>query len=190
MDDPLPPLPPPMLLAIAHAPSDVRDRLRWLLQFDRRLGQLVERASEPLFAQMRLAWWRDILAKSAADRPRGEPLLALLHALGDDPVLLDAARQLVDAAELGAADDEAKARADRAMAIGKAYAAWTGADRKQAESLALAWAGPDVEPGNAALTSYPRIFRPLTILAMSEQLETDAVRTAGLRLSWHALTGR
>jgi 15-cis-phytoene synthase len=190
MDDLLSPLPPPMSLAIAHTPVLVRDRLHWLLRFDRRLAQLVERASEPLFAQLRLAWWRDILAKPAANRPHAEPLLAMLNELSEDSALLEAAKHLIDAAELGVADKEAKARTGRALAISIAFAAWSGADQKLAENLAISWAGQ----GGSALTSYPLIFRPVTILAMAEHMETGVAPAGplghGLRLSWHALTGR
>lgn len=186
MDDPIPPLPPPMLLAISYTPVHLRERLRWLLQFDRRMAQLVEKAAEPIFAQMRLAWWRDTLAKPAAARPKGEPLLAALHELEDDPVLLVAASPLVDAAELNVAGEADMAKAERSGAITKAYANWVGADRQMAEKLAFAWAGQ----GDDSMTSYPRALRPLTILAMAERLEANARSGAGLRLVWHALTGR
>jgi 15-cis-phytoene synthase len=168
----------------------MRDRLRWLLQFDCRLQQVVERASEPLFAQMRLAWWRDALGKAAKERPRGEPLLAAFAEFEGDGALVEAAQRLVDAAELRAADDGQKGALERALAICTAVAEWTNADRQMAERLAFAWAGQ----GDAALTSFPRNLRPLTILAMAQRLESGAMHPGwlgpGLRLSWHALTGR
>jgi 15-cis-phytoene synthase len=182
MDDPEEQLPPPLLLAIAHAPPDLRDRLGWLLRFDQRLAQLVERASEPLIAQLRLAWWRDALAKDAGERPKGEPLLASLI---DDAALIIAAQQLVDAAELRVADDPATAALERGNAMCQAFAKWTGVEPQVANRLAAAWAG------EGALSRFPRSLRPLTLLVMAERLEaTPDSRWRGLRLIWHGLTGR
>jgi 15-cis-phytoene synthase len=184
-------LPAPEMLAITYAPKVTAPLIRWLLLFDRRLDDVLARAKEPLIAQMRLAWWRDVLAKPAVERPKGEPLLALL---ADDPALLNAAQKLVDAAELlvGEPDDAQvkNASAQRALTIFSAYAKWTNSDPVMAEKLALAWAGQS----DAVMVSIPRNLRPLSILALSALLEDGAVSPgfwgAGVRLSWHALTGR
>jgi phytoene synthase len=65
-------------LALAYAPGGMRQATLALLALDARLAETVRSASEPMLAQIRLAWWRDMLARDAADRPAGEPLLAAL----------------------------------------------------------------------------------------------------------------
>ena len=73
-------LPDAQQLAMAYANAASRQPLLILMEFDLRLAEIVRSIREPLLAQMRLAWWRDELAKSPEDRPTGEPLLA---AIGD-----------------------------------------------------------------------------------------------------------
>lgn len=73
-------LPDAQQLAMAYATSASRKPLLILMEFDLRLAEIVRSIREPLLAQMRLAWWRDELAKTPDDRPKGEPLLA---AIGD-----------------------------------------------------------------------------------------------------------
>ena len=90
-------LPVERRLALAYAP--VRARALWLGLFalDARLGAVVHSAHEPLLAQIKLAWWRDELAKPQSTRALGEPLLALLEAWGDQTAALGA---LVDGWEV------------------------------------------------------------------------------------------
>ena len=88
---------PERRLALAYAPA--RSRTLWLGLFalDARLGAVVQAAHEPLLAQIKLAWWRDELAKPSAMRALGEPLLALLHEWGEQAAALSA---LVDGWEI------------------------------------------------------------------------------------------
>ncbi len=74
MDDLAETLPTMHRLALAYAPG--RTRLAWLalLALDSRLAGVLRSASEPMLAQIRLAWWRDMLARSEADRPRRRTL--------------------------------------------------------------------------------------------------------------------
>jgi 15-cis-phytoene synthase len=81
MTDPENDLTPPQMLALAYARGDSRDFLALLLRYDRRLGAIIANGKEPLIGQMRLAWWRDVIARPAASRPLGEPLVAALTAL-------------------------------------------------------------------------------------------------------------
>src|SRR3546814_20021260 len=63
-----------------------------------RLTKLLLDAREPLIGQIKLAWWRDMMAMIASDPaalPKGEPLLAELQASWAGKGGLDA---LVDAA--------------------------------------------------------------------------------------------
>ncbi|MXO90294.1 hypothetical protein [Pontixanthobacter aquaemixtae] len=68
-------LPLPQKLALAHAGGAVRPILEPFLALDSRLGEFVSQAKEPILTQMRIAWWRDQLAKPVADRPKGDPIL-------------------------------------------------------------------------------------------------------------------
>lgn len=75
-------------LALAYAPRRARRTTLALLALDSRLAAILRGSSEPMLAQIRLAWWRDMLAREEADRPRGEPLLAMFADWGDDAASL------------------------------------------------------------------------------------------------------
>ena len=72
-------LPPPQRLALSYAPPSARCPTLALLALDTRLAGLLRRRGEPVLAQVRLAWWRDILAAEPGGWPEGEPVLALLR---------------------------------------------------------------------------------------------------------------
>jgi len=69
---------PAIALALAYARKDARPVFEDLFALDRRLADAVRQASEPIIAQLKLAWWRDRFAQSPPDWPKGEPLLARL----------------------------------------------------------------------------------------------------------------
>ena len=76
-------------IALAYSPSAVRPLALALLAFDSRLGQALRAASEPIMAQMRLAWWRDQLKLAPGDRENSDVLVASLRAYtGEEPALL------------------------------------------------------------------------------------------------------
>ncbi|MEP2102348.1 MAG: squalene/phytoene synthase family protein [Parasphingorhabdus sp.] len=79
MNDALLQLDPLRRLVLAYAKRP--DRARYALAFalDSRLAEVIRSTSETLIGQMRLTWWRDILTKAAAERPKGEPLVALIN---------------------------------------------------------------------------------------------------------------
>jgi Squalene/phytoene synthase len=164
------PLTPPELLSVAYAPAELREGWRWLLAFDRRLGSIVRDVREPLIAQMKLAWWRDLLGKEARHRPKGEPMVAALNALNSIAVER-AAGTMVDAWEQQLSGEEAVP-----LALG--YAALIGVGPRDAVQ--------------AAALQFPiaRAFRPVSIMALARQVEAKGARAGGLRLSWHGLTGR
>lgn len=66
-------------LALAYAPASIRVRFLALLALDARLATIVRNSREPMLAQLRLAWWREQLARDASTWPEGEPLLAALR---------------------------------------------------------------------------------------------------------------
>jgi len=72
-------LPAPQRLALSYSPGRARPATLALLTLDARLAAILRGRREPLAAQLRLAWWRDMFAKPAADWPVGEPLLEALR---------------------------------------------------------------------------------------------------------------
>jgi len=66
-------------LALAYAPAAARQPTLALLALDARLAGLLRRSSEPMLAQLRLAWWRESLDREAAEWPAGEPIFAALQ---------------------------------------------------------------------------------------------------------------
>lgn len=73
-------LAPEAQLALAHTRAPFREALRIFFELDLRLARIVAGTSEPMLGQMRLAWWRDILAKPIEERPSGD---AVLDAIGE-----------------------------------------------------------------------------------------------------------
>lgn len=87
---------PRVMVAVPHARRAAMAAL-WALAA--RLTKLLIDAREPLIGQIKLAWWRDMMAMLANDPaalPKGEPLLAELQEMWAGRSGLDA---LVDAAE-------------------------------------------------------------------------------------------
>lgn len=83
MPDHISDLPPPQRLALAYAPARVRPATEALLALDSRLAAILRARREPIAAQLRLAWWREMLARSAEEWPRGEPVLDSLRGWRD-----------------------------------------------------------------------------------------------------------
>ncbi len=66
-------------LALAYAPRRCRSVTLALFALDGRLAACVRRGREPIVAQLRLAWWRDVLAKPVAEWPSGDLVLDQLR---------------------------------------------------------------------------------------------------------------
>lgn len=113
-------LPDAQRLAWAYANAASRPPLSILFALDLRLADIVRSIREPLLAQMRLAWWRDELAKSPESRPKGEPLLAAIGEVwaGEEKGL----RALVDGWEELLAEPPLPAAAADNFAAGRAAA--------------------------------------------------------------------
>ncbi|QUL38674.1 hypothetical protein [Erythrobacter sp. JK5] len=69
----------------------MRARLSAALALDQRLARIVSATTEPMLGQMRLAWWRDMLALRTPDRPAGDAALSAIgaHWSGDEQALID-----------------------------------------------------------------------------------------------------
>lgn len=189
---------PPARLALAYAPPELRSNFALLLCFDTRIANVICKGSETLITQMKLAWWREAIAKPPAARPQGEPLLARLTQLADARIdqafqaLLVAWEEILldDAWRAQTLESFAKARGN---AVFSTYAAWVGF-QQEIESLGTSWAIGDLQLRTGRIASAlpqlitgsvprDRRIRPLTILTLSVR------EISGPRLLWHALTG-
>ena len=138
-------LPPLQRLALAYAPRVSRGALLGLLALDTRLSGIVRAAHEPMLAQLRLAWWREALAGTGAQRPGGEPLLAVLEHW---PGSRDALTGLVEGWEAmtGTAPLPPDAFMALAEARGRGFAALAGAGEFHEPALRLGrnWSLADI----------------------------------------------
>lgn len=174
-------LTPEKRLALAYSSAPTRTATLAVLALDTRLANILRRRGEALLAQMRLAWWRDMLAKPVADWPRGDEVLDLLREWQDPTGLAE----LVDGWEALLCDDlDAQAIDAFARGRGRAFgqlADELGCERDPAETCGRRWAMADLAANvdNAAekaaviamageqLTrrvSLPRELRPLAVL--------------------------
>jgi len=76
-------LPPSQRLALNYASPRARPAILALFAVDARLAAILRMRREPIAAQLRLAWWRETLAKPSAQWPRGEPVLDALRGWRD-----------------------------------------------------------------------------------------------------------
>lgn len=140
-------LPLEQKLALLHAGKSTAEQLGAFLQLDRRLGQFVSQSKEPILTQMRLAWWRDQLAKPVADRPGGDAILDDLsaHWSGEEGVLIE----LVDGWEQLLAEPPLPQSAAEGFAVARAHcfgaiARMTGYDPVNAIHCGASWAFADL----------------------------------------------
>lgn len=188
-------LPAVARLALVYAPATARRQTLALLALDARLAALIRRSSEPMLAQLRLAWWREAIAQDPASWPQGEPVLAALRSWGEHPggvtPLVDGWEALTAPPPLGApqlaafAEGRAQAAAALARTLGRP------GDADASYRLGRIWAIEDVamrlarEDERAAALSLaeaqgplPRVGRPLRALRVLAGLSRRR-RTAG-----------
>ncbi len=172
-------------LALAYAPGTKREAWLAFLALDARLASLVRSASEPMLAQLRIAWWREALEADGSRWPQGDPILGALAtwngrhnglaALADGWEAITAPAPLEATAMARFAKGRADAIAvlaqhlgvgDHAEAARQLATDWTLADlamrmsREDERSLARALA-----QGSASRTPRaPRALRPLAVL--------------------------
>lgn len=169
-------------MALAYAPSAIRQDWETVLLLDARLAGVVRSAREPMLGQMRLAWWRDRLSADPATWPKGEPLLTRLAGWTDVHRLVP----MVDGWEAMLSDqplseDDAEALAEGRSAGLRVLAQRLGADAAAAGQAARRWALQDLAlnvgraedretalrrlgtPGDAPVR-LPRSLRPLAVL--------------------------
>lgn len=133
-------------LALAYCPHTTRQQFEIVLGLDARLARIVARTSEMMLGQMRLAWWREVLAEAPASRPQGD---AVLDAISRDwhhgPEALIA---LVDGWEYLLGDPPLPQSAAIGFAQGRAGALMAAAgcppDHGAARNAGMAWALGDL----------------------------------------------
>lgn len=76
-------LPAAQRLALAYASARSRPATHSLFALDARLAAILRGRREPIAVQLRLAWWRDVLARPKGEWPAGEPLLDTLRGWRD-----------------------------------------------------------------------------------------------------------
>lgn len=74
-------------LALAYGSARGRPATLSLLALDARLGRILRGRREPLGAQLRLAWWREMLERPVSEWPASEALLDSLRAWRDPTAL-------------------------------------------------------------------------------------------------------
>lgn len=134
------------------------------------------RTSEPMLGQMRLAWWRDALAKPVAERPRGDVVLDGIgeHWGGRENAL----SEMVDGWEvLLSAERMGRGEAEAFGAARGAFFAALAPDRSPALAARLAAAGSRWALADAAA-------------AVSDEEERAALVAAGLATAQHGATER
>lgn len=175
-------LPAPQRLALTYVSSRTRAANLAVLALDTRLAGILRKRREPMLAQVRLAWWRDMLNARPADWPWGDAVLDLLRTWRDPRALV----ALVDGWEALLADDlTPRVIADFVDGRGLAFAALAeevGANRpKDAREAGRLWALADLAANlsqgeeRALVVDYgrsqpvppllPASLRPLAVLA-------------------------
>ncbi len=208
---------PPKRLALAYAAPEIRDLFGVMLALDERLGDIIRRATEPLIGQMRLAWWNDVMAKPAGERPLGEPLVAAISALEsnvDGEAIKRRAHDLIAswnlllAHEIWSKEILIEHASRKSTALFEPMLISGGVSdlqKSNATALGAAWALNDLahycqnksqmEAVTASMSKpntairFPRILRPLTILVKSQKYHNTKRSSDGFRLLWHAITG-
>ncbi|MDE8653859.1 squalene/phytoene synthase family protein [Novosphingobium album (ex Liu et al. 2023)] len=141
-------LPLAQRLALSYAPAAARDPVLALFALDARLAGLIRHSSEPMLAQLRLAWWRETLRRDAGEWPEGEPLLAALRgwrgAHGELEVLVDGWEALTAPAPLPEAALRQLAEGRAAACAALAHAVGAARDAGAAGALGRAWAHSDL----------------------------------------------
>jgi len=188
-------LAPPQRLALAYAPRRARAATLALLALDARLAAILRRRGEPVLVQLRLAWWRDMLAKEPQAWPRGDAVLDLLREWRG-PAALAA---LVDGWEALLADELAASEIDAfASGRGSAFAQLAfelGCAPEIAEAGGRRWALADLAANLAdpaeraaavasavALPPRPRLPRELRPLAILDALAARSLARGGAPL--------
>ena len=154
-------------LATLYAPQDKRDALFALYAFNAEIAGVRDRIHEPLPGEVRLQWWRDLLAGSDPAGAAGHPLAeALTRAITDHDLPRQAFDNYLEARIFDLYDDPMPSRTDL-----EGYCGETASALIQLAAMVL---GRDAAPGPLPLGVTPGVswIRP----APSPSKRSPAVR--------------
>ena len=185
-------------LALTYVPAERREALRTLWELDAALGAVLAGGREPLISQIKLAWWRDSLAKLDTEKPPAEPMLQAVAAdilpkgvsgaelsemevgwttlLGEDPLTSD--ELATYAAARGALLFRYSARlleADCAFDLGRAGEAWALVDLARHSNAVDAEAALQAARERlGGMGRWPRPLRPLGMLVRLARRDSES----------------
>jgi phytoene synthase len=210
---------PERTLILTYAPASGRAALAALLALDDALAALLRTTREPAIGQIRLAWWREALAKLDSAPPPAEPVLQTIAASGlvggGLTAIVDGWEVLLeDRLDAAALTRFGEGRGSLFVAAGKALGAhgdplyeagqgWALADLarhldSEAEAAtARALAAPLLDAatsarwsrGGRALGAMALLARRDLALPAGQPAPVGAPGRVG-RLLWHRMTGR
>lgn len=155
--------------SLGFAPAAKRPALVTLIAYEERLAAVLPHVEEPHIPLIKLAWWRDAIAKLADHPAAGEPLLEEVRASLDSelyPRLADMAEAHMDRIETG----------DRTSAARALLAGGAGIlNTKETWDLRNAVPGP---------------LRPVSAVLAVRPLAGRAPTRRHLRIIRHMMTGR
>jgi phytoene synthase len=192
-------LDPDRTLALTYVPAERRPALAALWRLDAALGAVLAGGREPLISQIKLAWWRDSLAKLDQAPPPAEPVLQEVakHVLprgikGSQLARMEEGWSILLAGEALTASDldnysgsrgallfrhssqllgiQMNARVKRA---GEGWALADLARHSNAIDAAAALAAARERLSDVAAQRWPKSLRPLGMLAMLARRDVD-----------------
>jgi len=147
-------------LAVLYAPEAKRADLLALYAFDAEIGAIRDRVSEPLPGEMRLQWWRDVLASNDAASAGGHPVAtALVEAVRRNNLPTQALQNYLDARIFDLYDDPMPTRGDL-----EGYCGETAAAMIQLSAIVL---DPQAAVRSAELAGHAGCAQAMTRLLLS-----------------------
>jgi phytoene synthase len=111
-------------LSLLYAPEDRRDALATLFAFNAELASIRDRAREALPGEVRIQWWRDLLASRNAEAAGGHPLATrLLGVIEHYRLPVAAFDNMLDARVFDLYDDAMPSRSDLEGYLGETASA-------------------------------------------------------------------
>jgi phytoene synthase len=147
-------------LAVLYAPEAKRADLLALYAFDAEIGAIRDRISEPMPGEMRLQWWRDVLASNDPASAGGHPVAtALLEAIRRNRLPTEALQNYLDARIFDLYDDPMPTRGDL-----EGYCGETAAAMIQLAAIVL---DPAASVRSAELAGHAGCAQAMTRLLLS-----------------------
>lgn len=138
---------PDRYLSVLYAPEDRRAALFALYAFNVEIARIRDLVSEPMLGEIRLQWWRDVIASGTAEAAGGHPVAtALLDTVARCGLPRVALQNFLDARTFDLYDDPMPGRVEL-----EGYCGETASMLIQLAALVL---DPDSAPDHAALAGH------------------------------------